>query len=228
MFNGESVKSQFYDKAYFSFNLFPDLNTVNYESHVQYIPHLNIIKWLRYLPSEVVEIPVRFGRNEKVAVGNIKIDLSGDNKKKMEEYAAKLEAKRLAAVTFPDLAGCTDMRGKVRNLSDLNKYGKLIKITMTGSGDIMKPWPNDHLVDFNTADGFAAFEKASGKIEILPLEFRKRPTESDWQWWSLGKFPGLYPMDDHGTKINAVKKLEHGYEILPENVEKCGYWYTKN
>ena len=228
MFNGQNVKDSYYDKAYFSFNLFPDLNTVNYESHVQYIPHLNILKWLTYLPSEVVEIPVRYGRKEKVATGLIRIDLSGDNKTILKEYIDKLEAKRLASVTFPDLAGCKEMRSTVRNFDDLSKYGKVLKLTLTTKGDIMKPWPNDDEVDFNTAAGYAAVLLSSGKVEIMPLDFRKRPNESTWQWWSVGSFPGLYPLDEQGTKINAVKKIIHGYEILPDNVSKCGYWYTSN
>jgi hypothetical protein len=101
-------------------------------------------------------------------------------------------------------------------------------MTMTQTGDIMKPWPNDHEVDFNTAMGYAAVEKSDGRVEIMPLEFRKRPVETSWQWWSVGKFPGLYPMrGNDGTTINAVKKLEHGYQIPAENVAKCGYWYDQ-
>lgn len=227
MFNGEVVKDEFYNKAYFAFDLFPDLNTVNYASHVHYIPHLNMIKWLRYMPSEVIEIHVRFGMNEEMALGKIKIDLSGDNKKKLEEYGNKLEAKRLAAVTFPDFAGCSEGGSKVRNKADLNKYGKVLKLTLQQGGDIMKPWPNDHEIDYNTAQGYAAVEKPSGKVEIMPLDFRKRPSESSWQWWSVGTWPDLYSIDEQGSKVTAVRKIEHGYEILPENVNKCGYWYTR-
>ncbi len=226
MFNGENVKKEYRDKAYFSFNLFPDLATVDYESHVQYFPHLNILKWLMYLPSEKHSIHVRFGRKEKMAFGKLNIDLSGDNKDKLKDYFEKLKAKQLAAVTFPDLAGCDDAKSKIKNFADLSKYGKVLRISLTQTGDIMKPWPNDHEVDFNTAAGYAAVEKSSGKVEIMPLDFRKRPTETTWQWWSVGKFPGLYPMDEQGTKITGVKKLEHGYEILPEQVSNCGYWYT--
>lgn len=227
MFNGQSVKEVYYEKAYFCFNLFPKIESINYESHVQYIPHLNIVKWLMYLPSEVVDIPIRYGRSEKVAVGRVKVDLSGDNKAKLKAYFEALNKKRLAAVTFPDLAGCSESRSKVRNFSDLAKYGKVLKLSMTQTGDIMKPWPNDDEVDFNTAAGYAAVEKSDGRVEIMPLDFRKKPTESDWQWWSVGSFPGLYPLQDMGTQINAVKKLEHGYEILPTNVGSCGYWYDQ-
>ena len=226
MFNGTDVKAEFYDKAYFTFNLFPDINAVDYTSHVQYIPHLNILKWLSYLPSKVVEIPVRYGRNEKVALGKITVDLSGENKTKLKAYIKQLEAKRLASVTFPDLSGCAEKRSSVRNFDDLAKYGKVLKLSLSQTGDIMKPWPKDDEVDFNTAAGFAAVQLSSGKIEIMPLDFRKRPTETSWQWWSVGSFPNLYPMNDNGTPIVAVKKIIHGYEILPQNVSKCGYWYT--
>ncbi|MEO9532178.1 MAG: hypothetical protein ABJG68_10705 [Crocinitomicaceae bacterium] len=226
MFNGENVKAEFRDKAYFTFNLFPELDKVNYESHIQYFPHLNILKWLMYLPSEKHSIHVRFGRDEKMAFGKLNIDLSGENKTKLKTYFEALKTKQLAAVTFPDLAGCSDAKSSIKNYSDLAKYGKVLRITLSQSGDIMKPWPNDHEVDFNTADGYAAVEKTNGKVEIMPLEFRKRPTETSWQWWSVGTFPGLYPMDEQGTKITGVKKMEHGYEILPEQVSSCGYWYT--
>lgn len=226
MFNGQSVKDEFYDKAYFTFNLFPDLATVNYESHIQYIPHLNMVKWMRYLPSEVVDIHVRFGNNEEMALGKIKIDLSGDNKQKLEDYAKALEVKRLAAVTFPDLSGCSESGSKVHNKADLNKYGKVLKMTLAVGGDIMKPWPNDDQVDYNTAAGFAAVEKSSGIVEIMPLDFRKRPTETSWQWWSVGSWPDFYSINEQGSKTTAVKKIEHGYQILSENVQKCGYWYS--
>jgi hypothetical protein len=228
MFNGQLVKDEFYDKAYFTFNLFPHLATVNYESHIQYIPHLNMIKWMRYLPSEIVEIHVRYGNNEEMALGKIKIDLSGDNKQKLEDYGKALEAKRLATVTFPDFAGCTENGSLVHNKTDLNKYGKVLKMTLKVGGDIMKPWPNDAEIDYNTASGYAAVEKPSGKVEIMPLDFRKRPTETSWQWWSVGSWPDFYSINEQGSKITAVKKIEHGYEILPENAKKCGYWYTSN
>ena len=227
MFNGESVRNEYLDKAYFTFNVFPDPDQINYKSHVQYIPHLNFVKWLRYLPSEIVEIPVRFGRNEEMALGKIKVDLTGDNKQKLEDYAKRLEAKRLAAVTFPDFAGCSEKGNTVRNKADLDKYGKVLKLTLVQGGDIMKPWPNDHEIDYHTASGFAAVQKPSGKVEIMPLDFRKKPGESTWQWWSVGSWPDLYSIDEQGSKVTAVKKIEHGYEILPENVQKCGYWYTK-
>ena len=228
MFNGTKVKEEKNGQAYFVFNLFPDLNTVNYESHVQYFPQLNILKWLSYLPSEVHEIPIRYGYSTKLAETRLKIDLSGDNKDKLKKYYNDLLAKQKAAVKFPDLAGCNDAHAKIRNYSDLSKYGKVLKVSLSQTGDIMKPWPNDHEVDFNTAAGYAAVEKTDGRVEIMPLEFRKRPTESDWQWWSVGKFPNLFPMNDNGTDITGVKKLDHGYEILPENVNSCGYWYTRN
>jgi hypothetical protein len=225
MFNGENIKTEFREKAYFSFNLFPDISTVNYKSHVQYFPHLNFIKWLRYLPSEVIDLHVRYGLNESVATGKIRIDLSGDNKKKLEEYALKLEAKRLASVTFPDFSGCNNTKSTISNKSDLNQYGEVLKVSLMKKGDIMKPFPHDSEIDFNTAYGYAAVKKVSGKIEIMPLQFRKKPTETAWKFWSVGTWPNLYSIKEQMSSINAVQKLEHGYEILPENIEKCTTWY---
>ncbi|UKN01121.1 hypothetical protein K6119_15435 [Paracrocinitomix mangrovi] len=228
MFNGTKVKEASSENAYFVFNLFPDINTVNYESHVQYFPHLNILKWMMYLPDGVHDIPVRYGNSTKLAYGRLKVDLTGDNKQNLKNYYNQLLEKQKSAVTFPDLAGCSDDHAKIRNYTDLSKYGKVLKVSLSQTGDIMKPWPNDHEVDFNTAAGYAAVEKDNGKVEVMPLEFRKKPGESTWQWWSVGKFPNLYPMNDNGTDIVGVKKLEYGYEILPENVNKCGYWYSAN
>lgn len=228
MFNGPAIKEVYYDKAYFVFNLFPAINSIDFSSHVEYFPLMNLVKWLRYQPSELIEVHIRYGLDKQMAVSKIKIDLTGENKQKLDEYYKKLEAKHLAAVTFPDMKGCTDGRSKITNFSDLSKYGKVLKITLSSGGDIMKPWPNDHEVDYNTASGFAAVEKTSGKVEIIPLDFRKRPTESKWQWWSIGTIPTLYPLLDEGTTSSAVKKLDSGYEILKENVEKCSSWYSTN
>lgn len=228
MFNGPAVKEVYYDKAYFVFNLFPELSSINYSSHVEYFPLMNLVKWLRYQPAELIEVHIRYGLDKQMAVSKIKIDLRGDNKQKLDDYYQKLEEKRLATVTFPDMKGCTDGRSTITNFSDLSKYGKVLKIALSSGGDIMKPWPNDSEIDYNTAAGFAAVEKTSGKVEIIPLDFRKKPSESKWQWWSVGSIPTLYPLLDEGVTSNAVKKLDAGYEILKENVEKCSSWYSTN
>ena len=229
MYNGDNVKEEFYEKAYFTFNLFPDIDELNYNSHVQYIPLMNFLKWLRYQPSEVIDIPLRYGVKRKMAMGRVKIDLTGDNKKTLDAYYKKLETKHLASVTFPDMKGCSDTRSKITNFSDLSKYGTVLKVSLSAGGNIMKPWPNDHEILYNTAQGFAAVEKSSGKVEIIPLDFRKSPADTKWQWWSVGSFPGLFPMQDESAQINAVKKQENGgYEIPKANVDKCSTWYREH
>jgi len=228
MFNQLELKSKYKSKAYFTFNLFPDINTLNYKSHVQYFPHLNFIKWLTYQPSEMLDLRVKYGKKKKMAGGIIKIDLSGDNKAKLKEYLKKLEAKRLASVTYPDMCGTTNATASISNFSDLSKYGKVLRITLKKAGDIMKPWPNDDQVDWNTAKGFMAVEQTDGKVVILALDFRKRPGAGKWQWWSLGSFPGLYPGTDYGySDFNAVKKISGGYEILKQNINKSSTWYIR-
>jgi hypothetical protein len=123
--------------------------------------------------------------------------------------------------------GCTHSASKISNYSDLSKYGKVLKVTLKKTGNIMKPWPKDDEVDFNTAKGFAAVEQDNGKVIIIPLDFRKKPTASQWQWWSMGSFPVLYPLKYQSTEFNSVKKINGGYEILKANVNKCGTWYIR-
>jgi len=229
MFDQLELKTKYKSKAYFTFNLFPEIDKLNYKSHVQYFPHLNFIKWLTYQPSEMLELRVKFGKTKKMADGVIKIDLSGDNKAKLKEYLKKLEAKRLASVTYPNMCGTANATASIANYSDLSKYGKVLRITLKKAGDIMKPWPHDDEIDWNTAKGFMAVEKDNGKVVILALDFRKKPTAGKWKWWSLGKFPKLYPGQDYGyTEFNAVKKVGGGYEILKQNVNKTSVWYLEN
>ena len=227
MFSQLGVKKEYKSKAYFTFNVFPDIDKINYESHVQFIPHLNFIKWLIYQPSEVLEFRAKWGKSKKMAEGIIRFDLSGDAKKILKEYYKKLEAKRLSMVKFPNMRGCTNAKSKILNFSDLSKYGKVLKISLSGAGNIMKPWPKDHEVDWNTAKGFAAVEQTDGKVIIMALDFRKRPGAGKWKWWSVGSFPDLFPLSYQGADINAVKKINGGYEILKKNVNKCGIWYEE-
>lgn len=229
MFDQLELKAQYKSKAYFTFNLFPDIDKTNYKSHVEYFPHLNFVKWLTYQPAEVLELKVRWGKTKNMAEGIIKIDLSGDNKQKLKDYYKKLEAKRLSMVTYPDMNGTNDATSRIINFSDLSKYGKVLRITMSGAGNIMKPFPHDDQVDWNTAKGFMAVEKSDGKVIIMPLDFRKRPSAAKWQWWSIGSIPDLYPAQDYGfTEFNSVIKINGGYEILKENVNKSSTWYIAN
>jgi len=227
MFNQLELKAEYKPKAYFTFNLFPDIEKTNYKSHVQYFPHLNFLKWLTFQPSEVLNLKVKWGKTKKMAEGTIKIDLSGNNKQKVKDYLKKMEAKRLSMVTYPNMCGTSNATASISNFSDLSKYGKVLRITLKKTGNIMKPWPHDDQVDWNTAAGFMAVEK-NGKVTILALDFRKKPTASKWQWWSLGSFPELYPATDYGySNFNAVKKISGGYQILKQNVNKTSTWYEK-
>ena len=130
-------------------------------------------------------------------------------------------------VTYPDMCGTANATAKITNYSDLAKYGKVLRITLKKAGDIMKPWPHDHEIEWNTAKGFMAVEK-DGKVTVLALDFRKKPTAGKWQWWSLGSFPKLYPATNYGySDFNAVKKINGGYEIPKENVNKTSTWYIR-
>jgi hypothetical protein len=223
MYVSSEVKEQIYEHGYMVFNLFPDVEKVNYKSHLQYLPHLHLVKWLTYQAPEVIELRLRWGLNNEMAWGTVKIDLTGDNRQKLKAYYERLWQKKLEAVRFPEASGCNEMSSKVPNASDLDKYGKRLKLTLSKTGDIMKPWPNDDQVEWNTAAGYGAFERTDGKIEIVPVVFRKAPTETNWQWWSIGKKPRDYALGSNEVGVNA-KLLDYGYEILKANATTCGMW----
>lgn len=224
MYVSDAVKSEYGDKAYFTFPVFPDLNNLPFKSHKQYLPTLHFLKWLSYQNAEVIELQVKFGLVREAGKGLIRIDLSGDNRQKLMDYYNALWEKKLAAVTFPQVGNCADAAGSVSNLSDLDKYGKRLKVALSQTGDIMKPWPNDHLVEWNTANGYGAFETSGGKIEIINLEFRKTPGSAQWQFWSVGSIPSDYTVNDKGQDLIKPEILNYGFEVLRENATKCAPW----
>jgi hypothetical protein len=132
-------------------------------------------------------------------------------------------AKKIAAVTFPNKRGCADDRSKVTNLDHLSKFGKLLKLSLQATGNIMKPFPHEHEVEFNCANGYGAFEK-DGKAEVINLEFRKTPGAAKWNWHSVGSTPSELILNGSELTISPTI-VTAGYEILPANVNKCASWY---
>ena len=93
---------------------------------------------------------------------------------------------------------------------------------MSKTGDIMFPWPNDHKVQWNTANGWGAFETADGKVEVINLEFRKEPSATKWQWWSVGTLPSDYELT--GKDNIKPERLNFGYEMTKAKVNTCEGW----
>ena len=217
--NGK-IEAEVEKAAYMSFELFPEVSSLNYKSHLQYIPHLNFAKWVSMQMPGTYQMIFRWGKTNVIATSKvITLNITKEGRDKAKAYYQELMKKKIATVTFP--GACSDMRAKVTNASDLNKYGTLLKVTMTKTGDIMKPWPRDNEIDWNTANGWGAFEK-DGKVEVINLEFRKKPTATNWKWWSIGKLPSDYEMT--GKMNIKPEKLFFGYEMKKEKVSGCDNW----
>ena len=211
------------DQAFYTFNLFPDPN-IKYKSHIAYIPHLNFTKYLLQQVPGKYNIEITWGRKNPMAKGTFTLDLSMENRKKLKDYYKKLMATKIAAVTMPGSGKCIDQAHKVVNKDHLNKYGKRLKLVFHGpGGKIMFPWPNNHKVQWYTAQGYGAFEK-NGKVEIIHLAFRRAPKATRWMWHSIGKTGGHLGMS---TPNGGVKPetLTFGYEMKKENVNKCSPWF---
>lgn len=217
-------KSKLKDQAFYMFNLFPDPN-IQYKSHVAYIPHLNFAKYLlRQVPGKY-NIEFTWGRNNPMARGTFTLDLSIENREKLKDYYQKLMATKIAAVTIPQSGKCVDQAHMVVNKDHLNKYGKRLKLVLTGpGGKIMHPWPNDHKVKWYTNQGYGIFEKTDGKVEIIHLAFRRVPSAQRWMFAAIGKTGGHLALStpDGGVK---PEMLTFGYEMKKANVNKCVPWF---
>jgi len=211
------------DQAFYIFNLFPDPK-IQYKSHIAYIPHLNFTKYLLQQVPGKYNIEFTWGRSNPMAKGSFMLDLSIENRKKLKEYYNQLMSTKIAAVTMPGSGNCVDQAHKVVNKDHLNKYGKRLKLVFHGpGGKIMKPWPNNHQVEWYTAQGYGAFEK-DGKVEIIHLEFRRAPTATRWKWHSIGKTGGHLSMQTTNGGIKP-EMLNFGYEMKKANVNKCSSWF---
>ena len=223
MFFWERTRKKDGDRATIEFPLFPDPKSLKYKSHLAYIPHLNLVKWmLNQMPGEY-DVRWRWGAQNPMASGRVRVKITRENREKLEAYYQSLLAAKIDAVTFPGAKHCPDRRKAVTNASELSKYGRLLKLTTKKAGNIMKPFPHDHEVAFNTATGYGAFEK-DGKVELIPLDFRKSPNARKWNWHSVGKTPDDFELSGSGMNIRP-EIVNYGYEIRKKNVKKCAAWH---
>lgn len=222
MYVPASVKTETEQRGYFEFALFPDMATLNYESHLQYIPHLNFAKWVSALLPGEYELELSFGLRTTMAANPFVLVVTPEGKEAARRYYDQLYAKKVDAVTFP-MAGCQNRASSIPNVSDLAKYGKLLKLDYSATGNIMFPWPRDKEVQFNTAAGYGVFEK-DGKTQVIHLEFRKTPSAGQFSFHSIGKIPSDLEMQCPNQATIKPEILDFGYEMRARNVDKCKPW----
>lgn len=221
MYTGLYVKDELEAQGHMDFALFPDPAALQYESHLQYLPHLNFVKWLTMQMPGDYSYKFTWGLRNTMAEGTVRLQLTRESRDALKAYYDQLLQKKIDTVTFP-MTHCADSRGQITNVADMGKYGTLLKVSYEATGDIMYPWPRDDEVQWNTAAGWAAFEQDDGRVTVMPLEFRKTPTESRWNFHSVGFTPDDLALQ--GKLTVAPELLGYGYEMRKANVDVCKAW----
>jgi len=218
------------DKFYVEFEWFPDLATVNYKSHLEYMPILNLGLYLLKLQNGKYSFNFMFGDNIHTDIGSrgdFTIVISDEIKANLKEYLDKFWIKKLETVTFNSQYGEKDQRNIISNWEELKKYGYPEKITVERTGKVMKPWPNDKEIESFVGSGWGLFKRDDGKYEVIGLAFVQKPGEQKWKWTSIASDMDYYVFLETGNgnnfRIQPVR-LGQGYEILQQNILKNGVW----
>jgi hypothetical protein len=220
----EEMMKTLREQSYFVFEMFPDIDKVNFKSHVEYIPIMNFVKWLTYQMPGKYQFHIEYSTGAAVSTlaGNtFTLNLTNQGITELKAYYEKLAQKKLQAVTFNSGAGCTDVKATIGKKDDMKKYGELIKLTVVETGPVMQPWPKDKLVDYYVGYGYGVFKRPDGKYEIILLNFRRAPSEKNFSFY------GANTMDHYeieGTSPIKAETLDLGYEITLEGISKCTMW----
>lgn len=212
------------EQSYFCFDMFPDASQVNYKSNIQYLPVLNLVKWLSMLSPGDYQINFKFSNGAAtnvLAENTFSISINDESLQALNDYYKKLDVLRIAATGFNPAAGCTDQKDRIGNKDGMAQYGEVIKLTCAETGQVMKPWPNDHIVDFYTGEGYGVFKRTDGKYEIIKLEYRKQPASTEFDFFSASVFDHA---EIEGNPSVKPEVLNLGYEIPQAGIEKCIVW----
>jgi len=224
MYWNEEMMKTVREQSYFVFDMFPDINTVNYKSHVEYIPVMNFVKWLTYQMPGKYQFYIQFSTGAAVSTladNTFTINLTQEAISELKIYYNKLSQKKLQAVTFNQSAGCNDKKTTIGKKDDMNKYGELIKLSCKETGKVMQPWLKEHLVEYFTGAGYGVFKQTDGKYEIIKLTFRKAPTEKIFSFYGA-EIMSHYEIE--GSTAIKSEIMKYGYEITKEGIDKCTIW----
>lgn len=225
----QEIFNKMKEAYYVEFELFPDLNTTNYASHLNYMPTLHLTEYLLTQPAGTYSWELRFGEDngEIGPKSKFSVKLTEESKKNLQNYHDQMWTKKLNTVTFNTQYGAGDDRNTVSNWEDLSsKHGKLIKLTVSQTGTVMRPWPNENQVESYVGSGWILVERTDGKYEVIGYSFVKKAGEQKWRVTAVASdmdYYGLFVPSQLGSRVEA-KRLEFGYEILKENISKGNVW----
>ena len=224
----EAIYNKMKDAFYVEFDMFPDLNKTNYESHLNYMPSLHLTEFFLTLQPGTYKYEFFLGEvNGTIGPKSVfTIKINNQTKKELQTYHDQMWAKKLASVTFNTQYGAGDDRNMVMNWEDLKRHGKLLKLSVTQTGTVMKPWPNEKQVESFVGSGWILVERADGKHEVIGYSYVKKPDDKLWRVTAVASDMDYYTVtvpSAMGQKIYP-KRLELGYEIPKENIAKGNVW----
>jgi hypothetical protein len=224
----QPIYNKMKDAFYVEFDMFPDLNKTNYESHLNYMPSLHLTQFFLTQPVGTYKYEIFLGEiNGTIGPKTVfTINITQETKAALQAYHDQMWAKKLASVTFNTEYGAGDDRNQVMNWQDLNRHGKLIKLSVTQTGKVMKPWPNENQVESFVGSGWILVERTDGKHEVIGYSFVKKAGDKLWRVTAVASDMDYYSLmvpSTIGSKIEA-KRLELGYEIPAANITKGNIW----
>jgi hypothetical protein len=218
------------DKFFVEFEWFPDINKINYASHLNYMPIMHLGQYFLNLANGKYGISFMFGEDIHTDIGargSFTLVINDEIKANLKDYLDKLWAKKLESVTFNSQYGSKDQRNIITNWEELKKYGYPEKVTVERTGKVMKPWPRENEVESYVGSGWGLFKRDDGKYEVIGLGFVNKPGDDKWKWTSIASDMDYYILTETGsgdTKRIKPKRLDQGYEILPANIQKSNVW----
>lgn len=224
MYWNEEMMKTVKENSFYMFEMFPDIATVNFKSHVEYLPIMHFAKWLTYQMPGTYQFYIKFSDGSATSVlaeNTFTVNLTNESITELKKYYEQLAQKKLSAVTFNNAAGCNNQAATIGKKDEMNKYGELIKVTCKETGKVMQPWPREHLVEYFTGAGYGIFKHPDGKYEVIKLTFRRPATSNQFSFYGA-ELMNHYEIEG-STPIKSVV-LKYGYEIPQENINKCTMW----
>ncbi|MFN3342143.1 MAG: hypothetical protein ACK40M_05570 [Flavobacteriales bacterium] len=218
------------EKFAVEFEWFPELTSINYKSHLEFMPVMHLGNYFLNVPNGNYPVQFMFGNDIHTDIGcrgEFVLKIDDEIKTSLKTYLDQLWNKKLESVTFNSQYGATDNRNIISNWEELKKFGYPEKVTVERTGQVMKPWPKDNEIESFVGSGWCLVKRDDGKYEVIGLSFVQKPGEKTWRWTAIASDMDYYILLESGNGDNVrvhPKRIGQGYEILQQNIGKSSVW----
>lgn len=211
------------DAHTFEFEWIPFSTTLVYESHLEYIPHLNIIQWMLSLPEGAYTLELQLGKKTPLARGEFTLVIDNQTRSQLWKKYEALYYSKVSKVTFP-IQSCQNKINSIQNPEALTQYGNIIKLDYEIQTANLVDW-NDpgNTGDYIFAFGYGIFDRF-GRYELIPLKFRKENEDDQFMFYGLGEFDMDLNFKCEGSSNISPRLLRYGFEMKKYNIYNCTPW----